>query len=192
MIGNLIKQRELGDLKPTPLTIEVHGWEFSERALHLGNELLAHLTPKASAVAIRIVWQPHIADIRDELAFADLVSKMCGQSCNGRAVTLVIGNISDAAHYDRVLDSRIFALSALCQVNDWGFLWYEPQNFNKAVDMFSRIWVYVKSILPQGKKHDPQVLRYHVRSCSSSEFESGVSLQLWRVLEEHGGFLAKP
>ena len=55
MIGNLIKLREVGALKLTPLTIEVHGWDFSERALDIGGELLKRLTSPALAVAINIV-----------------------------------------------------------------------------------------------------------------------------------------
>ncbi len=117
---------------------------------------------------------------------------MCAQSCKGRALTAVVGNISSAAHDNRILDSRICALSAYCQVNDWGLLWYEPQNYKKASSMLKRIWDVLHAKLTRGKQHDPSVVKFQVRGCTGDKYDSGVVLQLWRVLEEHGGFIATP
>ena len=186
MISNLIHQRKNGNAQCAPVTIEVHGWDYSSRALDLGEKILNCLKPEAQEMGIQIQWIPMIEDIANEISYAKLVTSLFDLHSSGPSITLMIGNISGEASQDKNLESRILSLCALCEVNDWGLLWYEP-NWSKAKTLLEKFMQKIQILLPGRAERIVKPFNFQVRSCHENRYSSGVSLCLWRVLEEHGG-----
>lgn len=192
MIANLIDLRRRGEIKCTPVTLEIHGWEISNRALELAGELLDLLKHPALDVGIRFVWKPIQSDLVHSLEFAKLITALQNHQALSQPVTIIVGNISGTAKTQVMLQERLVDMCSHCQVQDWGFLWYEP-NTTTGKDVAKKVRAKVTSFLSD--KPDPvpsQPTQYEVQSCHSNEFSSGVVLHLWRVLDAHGGLLARP